>query len=341
MNASLLSERSRVFERADPYAVSGYVNRHVGTHCIRLPAAGRPQASLDHRTFASLDLCRISYGAAVRVTSPALESIFHLQILLRGHCLWRGGGQEHALAPGELLLINPDDPVDLTYSADCEKFIVKLPCALLEAICAEQRWSHPARGVRFLEHRYRLDQMEGFVGLLALVCREAESGERLARVDSHFEQILGSKLLTLLKTNVSREDPGDAQVVFARLDAYIRRHLQSEIEVAALAEQAHMSTRSLYALFERQLGESPRQYIRRASAPAWKTPAAGYATSPNWPWTSVSPTSAASPSNIAGSSASCLRKPCAGAPSADRHGVQESASDPQATDIPSSTRYLT
>ncbi|MGV8321279.1 AraC family transcriptional regulator, partial [Pseudomonas aeruginosa] len=41
MNASLLSERSRVFERADPYAVSGYVNRHVGTHCIRLPAAGR------------------------------------------------------------------------------------------------------------------------------------------------------------------------------------------------------------------------------------------------------------------------------------------------------------
>ncbi len=181
MNASLLSERSRVFERADPYAVSGYVNRHVGTHCIRLPASGRPQASLDHRTFASLDLCRISYGAAVRVTSPALESIFHLQILLRGHCLWRGGGQEHALAPGELLLINPDDPVDLTYSADCEKFIVKLPCALLEAICAEQRWSHPARGVRFLEHRYRLDQLEGFVGLLALVCREAESGERLAR----------------------------------------------------------------------------------------------------------------------------------------------------------------
>lgn len=267
MNASLLSERSRVFERADPYAVSGYVNRHVGTHCIRLPAAGRPQASLDHRTFASLDLCRISYGAAVRVTSPALESIFHLQILLRGHCLWCGGGQEHALAPGELLLINPDDPVDLTYSADCEKFIVKLPCALLEAICAEQRWSHPARGVRFLEHRYRLDQLEGFVGLLALVCREAESGERLARVDSHFEQILGSKLLTLLKTNVSREDPGDAQVVFARLDAYIRRHLQSEIEVAALAEQAHMSTRSLYALFERQLGESPRQYIRRLRLP--------------------------------------------------------------------------
>ncbi|HBN8234864.1 TPA: AraC family transcriptional regulator [Pseudomonas aeruginosa] len=263
MNASLLSERSRVFERADPHAVSGYVNQHVGSHRIRLPASGRPRASLDHRTFASLDLCRISYGAAVRVTSPALESIFHLQILLRGYCLWRGGGQEHALAPGELLLINPDDPVDLTYSADCEKFIVKLPCALLEAICAEQRWRHPGQGVRFLQQRYRLEQLEGFVGLLALVCREAEAGERLARVDSHFEQILGSKLLTLLKTNVSREDPGDARGVFARIDAYIRRHLQDDIEVAALAGQAHMSPRALYALFERQCGESPLQYIRR------------------------------------------------------------------------------
>ena len=323
--------------------MSGYVNRHVGTHCIRLPAAGRPQASLDHRTFASLDLCRISYGAAVRVTSPALESIFHLQILLRGHCLC-GGGQEHALAPGELLLINPDDPVDLTYSADCEKFIVKLPCALLEAICAEQRWSHPARGVRSnIAIAWTSWKASSACSPWSAARPSPASGWRGSTATS--EQILGSKLLTLLKTNVSREDPGDAQVVFARLDAYIRRHLQSEIEVAALAEQAHMSTRSLYALFERQLGESPRQYIRRlrlgASAPAWKTPAAGYATSPNWPWTSVSPTSAASPSNIAGSSASCLRKPCAGAPSADRHGVQESASDPQATDIPSSTRYLT
>lgn len=90
MENCLLSERSMVFERADPYAVSGYVNQNVGSHDIRLPTVGRPEASLNHRKFASLDLCRISYGGSVRVTSPALETIYHLQVLLRGNCLWRG-----------------------------------------------------------------------------------------------------------------------------------------------------------------------------------------------------------------------------------------------------------
>ncbi|MGV8161470.1 AraC family transcriptional regulator, partial [Pseudomonas aeruginosa] len=41
MNASLLSKRNRVAERLDPYPVYAYVNRNVGPHCIRLPAAGR------------------------------------------------------------------------------------------------------------------------------------------------------------------------------------------------------------------------------------------------------------------------------------------------------------
>ena len=144
MDSRLLSERSSVFRHADPHAVSDYVNRHVGQHCIGLSRTTRPLASLNHRKFAELDLCRISYGGSVRVTSPALESIFHLQVLLRGNCLWRGANREQHLGPGELLVINPDDPVDLTYSQDCEKFILKLPVKLLESVCDDQRWRRPA-----------------------------------------------------------------------------------------------------------------------------------------------------------------------------------------------------
>jgi AraC-like DNA-binding protein len=260
---SLLSERSRVFEHADPYAVSGYVNQHVGSHCLRLPAHGRPEASLNHRKFSSLDLCRISYGASVRVTSPALESIYHLQILLRGHCLWRGPGQEHYLAPGELLLINPDAPVDLTYTEDCEKFILKIPTTLLESICAEQRWQHPRQGVRFVENRYRLEELEGFVNLLGMVCQESDASERLPRIEDHYQQIVASKLLTLMKTNVSRECLASPLLSFERIDDYIERNLKQDIDIEELARQARMSLRSLYALFERHARSTPRQYIRQ------------------------------------------------------------------------------
>ena len=56
--------------------------------------------------------------------------------------------REQHLGPGELLVINPDDPVDLTYSQDCEKFILKLPVKLLESVCDDQRWRRPVGGVR-------------------------------------------------------------------------------------------------------------------------------------------------------------------------------------------------
>ncbi|MEE1924605.1 AraC family transcriptional regulator [Pseudomonas sp. 148P] len=263
MDSRLLSDRSSVFRHADPYAVSDYVNRHVGQHCIGLSRSTHPLASLNHRKFADLDLCRISYGGSVRVTSPALETIYHLQVLLSGNCLWRGHQREHHLVPGELLLINPDDPVDLTYSEDCEKFILKVPVKVLEAVCDEHRWQRPDSGVRFLRNHYRLDELEGFASLLAMVCQEAEASDPLLRVQSHYSQIVGSKLLSLLTTNIRRESLGTSSASFERITDYIERNLKQELSSEHLAEQARMSVRSLYALFERQLGITPKQYIRQ------------------------------------------------------------------------------
>ncbi|MEB0207243.1 AraC family transcriptional regulator [Pseudomonas sp. CCC3.1] len=263
MDSRLLSERSSVFRHADPHAVSDYVNLHVGQHCIGLSRTTRPQASLNHRKFAELDLCRISYGGSVRVTSPALENIFHLQVLLRGNCLWRGPTREHHLVPGELLLINPDDPVDLTYSEDCEKFILKLPISVLESVCDEQRWKRPASGVRFLRNHYQLDELEGFLGLLGMVCQESEASEPLLRVQEHYTQIVGSKLLTLMHTNISRENLAAGGANLERILDYIERNLKQELSAEHLSTQACMSQRSLYVLFERELGVTPLQHIRQ------------------------------------------------------------------------------
>lgn len=263
MKARLLSERSRVFDRADPYAVSGYVNQHIGTHCIRLPNSGNPQASLNHRKFAKLDLCRISYGGSVRVTSPALETIYHLQVLMRGHCLWRGNRREYCLGPGELLLINPDDPVDLTYSDDCEKFILKVPTAQVDLFCAEQRWLHPGQGVRFMENRYRLDELEGFINLLGIVCQEAEATELAPLVQEYYSQIIVSKMLSMMKTNARRICLDSQSATFELITDYITLHIKQDICSEDLARQAKMSLRSLYTLFERNAHATPKNYIRQ------------------------------------------------------------------------------
>ncbi|EIK95736.1 AraC family transcriptional regulator [Pseudomonas sp. M47T1] len=263
MHTPLLGQRSEVFTQADPHAVSVYVNQHVGSHCIQLPRASRPLAHLSHRSFAELDLCRIGYGAAVRVVSPALERFFHLQVLLQGHCLWRRGRDEHYLAPGELLLINPDDPVDLTYSADCEKFIVKVPVRLLDGLCEQQHWALPEGGVRFLEHRYRLDDLHGLVSLLGMVCQEAEEAEPQPLVQAHYTQIVASKLLSLTRTNVNPVTGHERPLNFERVVDYIDHHLGDELGSEALARLAQVSVRSLYGLFERNACTTPANYIRQ------------------------------------------------------------------------------
>ncbi len=260
MQTQLLSARSQVFQHADPYAVSEYVNQHVGNHCIELPKRGSPQANVNHRKFSSLDLCRLSYGGSVRVTSAALENIYHLQILLSGHCRSVYRGQEHFYLPGELLLINPDDPVDLTYSEDCEKFIVKLPVNLFDATCAEQHWIKPAEGVRFAQTQ---GDIAGILNLLTLVCDEAETADSLMHVQEHYERILGSKLLSLLSNNVQRVNTQEQGSSFEHLTRYIEEHLTQEISIAQLINVAMVGERSLYTLFERHVGTSPKEYVRQ------------------------------------------------------------------------------
>ncbi|WP_439855989.1 helix-turn-helix domain-containing protein [Pseudomonas yamanorum] len=259
----LLTERSQIFDGADAYAVSDYVNQHVGSHHIRLPPKGHPRASISHRNFSSLDLCRISYGAPVRVISEALETIYHLQILLHGHCRSVAWGREQIFRAGEVLLINPDDPVDLTYSADCEKFIVKLPVRLLENACLEQHWALPRQGIRFVAERHQLSAMSGLLQLLGLICHEAENATE-GEVQALYERIVANKLLALLGSNVLRVIPRtEGGGGFDRVRQFIEEHLTEDISIEQLMVVARVSERSLYKLFERQVGQSPRDYMRQ------------------------------------------------------------------------------
>jgi AraC-like DNA-binding protein len=259
----LLSDRSQVYDRADAYAVSDYVNQHVGSHCIRLPPKGRPQASINHRTFSSLDLCRISYGAPVQVTSTALETIYHLQILLQGHCRSAVYGNEQIFRAGEVLLINPDDPVDLTYSADCEKFIVKVPVRLLENACLEQHWPLPENGIRFIAKRHKLSAMDGFHQLMGLICNEAENSAD-SEIATLYERIVAKKLLALMSNNVMKVIPRPEEGGgFEPVRQFIEEHLTEDISVEQLMAVSRVSERSLYLLFERHVGLSPRDYVRQ------------------------------------------------------------------------------
>lgn len=259
---SLLGAESVVYHQADPRKVSDYVNQHVGIHGIRGARRSDRQASLRHRQFGQLDLCSLRYGEQIEVRSKALETVYHLQLQLSGHCRWRSRGQEHDLNPGEMLLINPQDPVDLTYSSDCKKLIVKLPVGLLEQACIDRQGSSPTEGIRFAANLHSSQTLPGVAELLRLICQEASSGPSRGPLAEQYSRLLAAKLLCALETNIGRA-PEDSCPAFSRIAGYIEAHLKKDISVEQLAGLAHMSSRSLYLLFERKAGTTPGNYIRQ------------------------------------------------------------------------------
>ncbi|MCP6134104.1 AraC family transcriptional regulator, partial [Klebsiella pneumoniae] len=90
---------------------------------------------------------------------------------------------------------------------------------------------------------YRLEELDGFSNLLAMVCQEAEVADPLPRVQGHYSQIVASKLLTLMNTNISREGLGTPGASLERILDYIDRNLKLELTAEALAEQSNMSLR--------------------------------------------------------------------------------------------------
>jgi len=261
---SLLTESSCVFQQADPFTVSNYVNTHVGCHEISLQSKLQSSSKLKHRKFACVDLCRISYGLPVNVVSPSLQGNYHLQILLSGYCVWRSIGKQELLAPGSLLIINPDDSINLTYSADCEKFILKLPTSLLEDACIDQRLRVPINGIRFLESHHQAQDLMDLISLIQLVCAESELVTPSVKLQSYYTKIIAMKLLLLVKNNALEWPARDMPDAFEEIIDSIDQNIMLDLSTQSLACQFNMSLRSLYNIFERNLGITPKQYIRQA-----------------------------------------------------------------------------
>jgi AraC-like DNA-binding protein len=263
LELSFLKEGSRVFGTTDPYEVSDYVNRHIGYHHMTVGTRKLEGAELRHRKMGFVDLCHISYGNQARVLSEGLGDIYHLQFVLQGQCHYELRGDGQTLGPGDLLLINQGDPVDLTYSADCDKFILKIPTRLFDEVCLEHRWLQPQGGIRFEPVAYRFGEVAGLAHLLSLVCQEVESGYGSSQIHGHYNRVIASKLLTQLKHNLRLEMPSAASVSFDRLTQYIEDNIKRDISGGELAKLARMSLRSLYLLFERHAKTTPMCFIKQ------------------------------------------------------------------------------
>lgn len=263
MPLNFLHAKSSIFSGVSPFEVSDYVGRNVGNHSLRLARSGSATASLNHRKAGSIDLCRLSYGTEARVLSEGLADIYHVQFILRGICRYTLPNTTLDLSAGHFLLINPNDPLDLTYSPDCEKFIVKIPSVMVHEACTEHRWFTANDCIKFNQAPYRFDDLSNLILLLNLLCEEAESGLATPQMLQHYNRAVVTKLVTMLKHNVDMTGPCAHSACFERLARYIDEHIKQDLTAEQLSRYSHLSLRSLYLLFEKNAKMTPKQYIRQ------------------------------------------------------------------------------
>lgn len=263
MPLNFLDAKSSIFSGVNPFEVSEFVRRNVGTHSLRLAHSSSASASLKHRKAGSVDLCRLSYGTEARVISEGLADIYHAQFILRGVCRYTLPDATLDLSAGHFLLINPHEPLDLTYSPDCEKFIVKIPSSMVHEACAEHRWFAAKECIKFNQVPYRFDDLSNLILLLNLLCEEAESGLATPQMLQHYNRVVATKLMTMLKHNVDMGGPCLHSVCFERLARYIDEHIKNDITAEQLSRHSNLSLRSLYLLFEKNAKMTPKQYIRQ------------------------------------------------------------------------------
>lgn len=257
-----------VFDQAHPMEVSEYVNRHVGHHQLDFADRGcRSSLSrLKYRDFGGLGLSAISYGNRVDVRCPELQGIYHFQVVTRGECCWTFPDEKLRLSRGQALMMNPGEQIDLTYSADCEKVIIKVPEELVRDACLEQRDHVPSSGIRFERRVIELEQSLGLMRLLdALLLEASETEVDLSHLQLPYRDILIGKLLQQFANNAAvAEEHAVHDRSFAQLLSHIEANIRQDISVEELAQAGNVSVRTVYNLFAKYLHVTPKLFIKQS-----------------------------------------------------------------------------
>lgn len=263
---------AKVFDSVHPLQVSEYVNRHVGPHRLEINSLHKrskaASASLSYRDFADIGLSRISYGDEVRVRCPDLAEVYHFQVVTRGQCCWHyDDDQRLLLSPGQALMMNPQERIDLSYSGDCEKVIIKVPEEVLKGGCLEQIGMVPRNGIRFDRRVVDLNSAACFLRFLDALLAEASENElELDSLQRPYRDILINKLLQQFGSNIQDQQAGSVAMErgFAELITYIEAHIKEEIDVEELAQTGNVSVRTVYNQFSKHFGLTPRLYMKNA-----------------------------------------------------------------------------
>ena len=213
------------------------------------------------------------YGAQTRLTMPATEVCYHVNLTTKGRTYAdrSDGSRAVTVAGSSGLVLLPDQVNTVRWTPDAEQLILKIPRARLESHLADLV-GHTVDPVVDFDFSFDLTTPRGR-GLLSTVefmARELDRPGGLAELPLAREQLETFVLTQLLHAvpgpyldELSR--PADA-VPGGRLKPvieYMEMNADEPLTPQELAKVGCMSVRTLHATFQQEMGMSSMAYLRR------------------------------------------------------------------------------
>ena len=210
-----------------------------------------------------VDLFRLRHADTAQGVSAPTDGAYEIHLILNGHCRAPQLRHVRQLGIGHIVLRQANESDPLNCSDDFDSAIVRLPVATVQELCVEHGWVKPEGSGAFSSSPLRLDERQRLLQLCELVRAEIESDTTPPEVLQHYARALACKLIATLHQGSIHSEPDAQARCFARVVQYVDDNIRHDITAERLAQHAGLSVRSLYMLFEKNAGVTPKAYIRK------------------------------------------------------------------------------
>jgi len=264
MLANALS-RSTVFKYAHPEVLSAFANKKLGRHTIEIINYKSDQSFLNYAEFSGLGLVSICYASEVKIRSPELEKMFHLQLVTEGECKVTFKDARVILRQGDAIMLNPNEPIELDYSFNCKKLIIKIPESAVQFAVLSDLGCVPKSGICFERSPVNFFRFPSLINLFEAVFLEIEDYEAdIFCAFDPYKEIVVRKLLRTFSSNVQQTKGSiDIPPRMKKVIQYIDENIKDNIDLEELADVSKVSVRTIYNMFSASFSSTPRGYIKK------------------------------------------------------------------------------
>jgi AraC-like DNA-binding protein len=269
---SLPLARYELFHSTELDETREIVGRVFVPHRLDLVGGSKElNARMHTRRLSRVAVNYITYGGEVFIGPGELGSFFVIQVPLSGRSTVRCGNREILSTPDFVSVVSPTEPLNMRWSADCAKLILRIERPALEAHLRDLLGMPLVEPVRFdlgmdVSHGYGRSWLAKFMMLVEELDRTDESiiNHRLAAAS--VEDSLMTALLLAQRHNYSEHLEESAHsAVPSRAVTIVRELIENHPEwshtVGSLARAANISVRALQTAFAVHLGASPKEYL--------------------------------------------------------------------------------